>query len=568
MVGLLCLLCIGFFGISSNSRIPLQCAKRVMDPEAFQRYPWGRVGFSSLLESIKVLTYEKKKSYTLHGCVHVLLIWIFESVPGLGEKFGNRIEGASVPLLSWLGSRPRINFSDFCAQEKRNHGKIRVRHMVVKAIEDRYPKCEDHKVSTELDNMIQDILKGQLDEKFWEVMAATKSKKRKNIVDPPVVPDTIDVGTSTKRKKDKEHVDGCHASDMVVAHNIAILGLVESVKNLSAKIDGIDVNVADKVSEKLDATIQAKVDAKVGLYEKEMMEKIAMLVEDIKNLKEKAYVNIHTDVANSNDHNSIAQEEDDDSSNGLCVVKKEKKPSKAMETKVKEDEVPLKKVKKEKAIVIPELNDISISSKDWQQHLQWEKSEKCRQAIEALTSILEEPTRRRKPQLTKTQQWPFVGNSTVKRIITGVTPSTVSYDPFAKVESQKLMKVMDFIKRDLAQEESGYGEFSAKFYLKIMVPRNVWPTENYGWLCDSHLAAAMLIFHRRSMQSSSPYASRRIAFLDRWFVKSWVNDFEKQDKNSVELPFTKMIPLILNKMLPPTKGKNFYRIVYNLISLA
>ncbi|KAF3539744.1 hypothetical protein F2Q69_00020586, partial [Brassica cretica] len=376
------------------------------------------------------------------------------------EKFGNRIEGADVPLLSWLGSRPRINFSDFCVQEKRNHGKIRVRHMVVKAIEDRYPKWEDHKVSTELDNMIQDILKGQLDEKFWEVMAATKSKKRKNIVDPPVVPDTIDVGTSTKRKKDKAYVDGCHASDMVVAHNIAILGLVESVKNLSAKIDGIDVNLADKVSEKLDATIQAKVDAKVGLYEKEMMEKIAMLVEDIKNLKEKAYVNIHTDVANSNDHNSIAQEEDDDSSNAL------------------------------------------------------------------------------------------------------------------------------------------------------------------------HLAAAMLMFHRRSMQSSSPYASRRIAFLDRWFVKSWVNDFEKQDKNSIELsdmyskafngeypeqivtgkkwfkdvdslflchningnhwvalhidllrstiyvydcipdvvkahkdlqeecrPFTKMIPLILNKMLPPTKGK-------------
>ena len=98
--------------------------------------------------------------------------------------------------------------------------------------------------------------------------------------------------------------------------------MVESVKNLSAKIDGIDVNVADKVSEKLDATIQAKVDAKVGLYEKEMMEKIAMLVEDIKNLKEKAYVNIHTDVANSNDHNSIAQEEDDDSSNALvCFLR-------------------------------------------------------------------------------------------------------------------------------------------------------------------------------------------------------------------------------------------------------
>ncbi|CAG7864317.1 unnamed protein product [Brassica rapa] len=149
------------------------------------------------------------------------------------------------------------------------------------------------------------------------------------------------------------------------------------------------------------------------------MEKIAMLMEDVNNLKEKAGLNIPTEVANSNDHNSISQEEDDDSSNALCVVKKEKK--------------------------IMRWRRMSIRP----HHLLWEKSEKCRQAMEALASTLEEPTRRQKPQLTKTQVWPFVGNSTVKRIITGVTPSTVSYDPFAKVESRKLVKVMDFIKRDL-----------------------------------------------------------------------------------------------------------------------
>ena len=86
MVGLLCLLSIGIFGISSNSRIPLHCAKRVMDPAAFQRYPWGRVGFTSLVDSIKVLTYVGKESYTLRGCVHALAIWIYESVPGLGDE--------------------------------------------------------------------------------------------------------------------------------------------------------------------------------------------------------------------------------------------------------------------------------------------------------------------------------------------------------------------------------------------------------------------------------------------------------------------------------------------------
>ncbi|KAG2329822.1 hypothetical protein Bca4012_020648 [Brassica carinata] len=435
---------------------------------------WSRekrvmIGFSSLLESIKIVTYGKK-SYTLHGCVHALLIWIFEYVPGIGEKFGNQIEGSEVPLLSWLGSRP---------------------------------------LSIELDNMIKDILNGQLDEKYWEVVAATNPRKRKIHVDPPVVPDTVDVGPSTKRKKDKEHVDGCHASDTVVAHNIAILGLVESVKNLTAKIDGIDVNVADKVSKKLDATIQAKVDARVALFEEEAMEKIAMLLEDVKNLKEKASVNNPTDLPNSNDHNSIAQEEDGDSSNAMswmvqkkinsqdglpiqCDVKKENKENKTME---KEHE--------------------SITSEDWEHHLQWEKSEKCRQVMKALLSNLEEPRRRRKPQLTKTQVWPYVGNSTVKRIIKGVTPSEVSYDPFAKVESQKLVKVMDFIKQDLDQEESGY--------------------ENYGWLCDSHIAAAMLMFHRRSRQSTSLYDSPRIAFLDRWFVKSWVNDFKKQDQKNIEL---------------------------------
>lgn len=86
---------------------------------------------------------------------------------------------------------------------------------------------------------------------------------------------------------------------------------------MTAKLDGIDVNVADKVSEKLEATIQAKVDARVCLYEKEFLEKIAMLQEEVKNLKEKLGVNIPPDVANSNDQNSIAQEEDDDSSSAL-----------------------------------------------------------------------------------------------------------------------------------------------------------------------------------------------------------------------------------------------------------
>lgn len=138
------------------------------------------------------------------------------------------------------------------------------------------------------------------------------------------------------------------------------------------------------------------------------------------------------------------------------VIKKEKKNTKTMP--VKKNEVPLKKVKTEKPFEIPQLNDQSISAEGWENHLKWQKSVQCRQALEALgtsleetalASSLEEPSRRRKTQLTKTQVWPYVGNSTVKRIITGKTISKASYDPLAKVNPEKLQKVLDFVKSDL-----------------------------------------------------------------------------------------------------------------------
>ncbi|CAG7861867.1 unnamed protein product [Brassica rapa] len=76
MIGWLCVLSIGILGISPGSRIPLEEAKRVLDAEAFERYPWGLVGFSSLVNSVKLVSYEGKKKYTLRGCVHALLIWV------------------------------------------------------------------------------------------------------------------------------------------------------------------------------------------------------------------------------------------------------------------------------------------------------------------------------------------------------------------------------------------------------------------------------------------------------------------------------------------------------------
>ncbi|CAF1927230.1 unnamed protein product [Brassica oleracea var. botrytis] len=120
MVGLLCVLHLAVYGIAPTRRLPLQCAKRVLDFAAFQRYPWGRAACQTLVHSVKCADYTAKESYTIEGFIFILQIWAYESVTGIGELYVNKIVGENVPLLSWSGSR-RFKFEDFIREEKKHH---------------------------------------------------------------------------------------------------------------------------------------------------------------------------------------------------------------------------------------------------------------------------------------------------------------------------------------------------------------------------------------------------------------------------------------------------------------
>ncbi|CAN6934313.1 unnamed protein product [Brassica oleracea] len=359
--------------------------------------------------------------------------------------------------------------------------------------------------------MIKDIFNGQLNEKFWDAMPTTKCEKRKYGVAASVVPNQ---SPSTKRRKDKEPADGGEASDMVAAHNVAISGLAGLLKILTAKVEGIDVSVADKVTKALDATIDSKVEARLRVYDSDLQKQIAKLEAQINDSKNNAGVNIAPDVATSK-----AYEDEDDgacsndlitSQDGLpvdCVVKKEKKDKKTMDSThnltnkeviktEKKAGIPLRRVKQEKAFEIPQLNDESISSKDLENHLQWEKNVK------------------------------------LKRIITGEKVSKEPYDPLAKVEAEKLHKVLDFIKSDLEAKEPGVGDESAGFFLKLMIPRDDWPTKNYGWLHDSQQC---LCFTDGPGKNSLCIPLLELHFCLTGFVNSWVNDYKNWDQNMTEL---------------------------------
>lgn len=122
-MGRLILIAIGIHAIHHNSRIPLESAKRVFDDEALNNYPWGRVAFQSLVESIQTLS-PTGRTYTVNGLVYVLQAWAYESITCFGELFGNPAASDMRPLLRWRGNRTRKELGPVIDEEIEKHGKV------------------------------------------------------------------------------------------------------------------------------------------------------------------------------------------------------------------------------------------------------------------------------------------------------------------------------------------------------------------------------------------------------------------------------------------------------------
>ncbi|XP_020871406.1 uncharacterized protein LOC110225773 [Arabidopsis lyrata subsp. lyrata] len=184
MVGRLCLLSVAIHGVHHGSRFPLSSAIRVLDPVSFEKYPWGRVAFECLLKSVKTVDFNKE-GFVIKGCVHALLMWVYESFPGLGEGYGlRRPILTGIPLLDWQSTRKDIDLTEFIKNEKTLHGQVRVRHMISVTEENMYPQwsnAEDDK-DPALDNLIKDTIHNRLALDAWKgVPAFGVSKKKRKV---------------------------------------------------------------------------------------------------------------------------------------------------------------------------------------------------------------------------------------------------------------------------------------------------------------------------------------------------------------------------------------------------
>ncbi|XP_010445337.1 PREDICTED: uncharacterized protein LOC104727988 [Camelina sativa] len=119
---------------------------------------------------------------------------------------------------------------------------------------------------------------------------------------------------------------------------------------------------------------------------------------------------------------------------------------------------------------------------------------------------------RRVPQLAESQKYPYLGNSTVKRIIT--EGEAQLSDHLKPADDEKHQRLMDFLSLD-KEEPLSTSNAAVRFYWKIMTPRKHWPSNDYGWLTDHHMGCAMAMFRRRYMREPCLYPKQRIAFLDQ-----------------------------------------------------
>ncbi|XP_048598164.1 uncharacterized protein LOC125579018 [Brassica napus] len=205
IVGRLCILHIAIFGIAPTRRIPLECAKRVLDFEAFGRYPWGRVACKSLIHYIKCVSYDAKKSYTMEGFVYVLLIWGYEAV--------------------------------------------RVRHFFSHVDENLVPKWDGELEDENVNHLIRDILDDCVNRKAWDLVetSVTKRTKRKESI-----PMNVSEDSANKDKKAKPMEDCRYNADGNDTPSTAMLTML---KTLTEKVDNMNTNMATKLMAGLDAAM-------------------------------------------------------------------------------------------------------------------------------------------------------------------------------------------------------------------------------------------------------------------------------------------------------------------------
>ncbi|KAF8100805.1 hypothetical protein N665_0216s0005 [Sinapis alba] len=503
---------------SSATRASL--ARLVMDLEKFENYPWGRVAFKVLMDSLRAKNFTK--SYTVDGFIQVLQVWIYHALPELGANYGNPIPNRpSPPLLAFKGGKGCKCFKDTISRQ------THVINYVEKNIEEIFPNWDNDREDVSVENIIQVMFNAPPNWKWtmncWEDKEEDIERPSKRArIEAPAEPRSEDIPDSRSgaipdaRSEayipvsgvDKAYIKKCF-KDLTDVMRDGFGTCLKEMKLLGNRMDVVEKKLGitgkEISSDDLQQTTSSlpkrrlehgseSVNGAKARHDEEPSSSKALTVEakekevkegKEKELKEKASKGLEKALAKAKEAKA----------NEAKANEAKAKEAKAKEAKAKEKEAKEKEAK-EKEAKEKETKEKEVKEKE-EKEAKLEEEAKAKEAAdkakksEASAEATIRGRSERDRKLAPSQQSPFQGNSTAKLIIPN-TKVGHGYDPFALPDKQLTKALMEHVKKDSNWRKS----FDRKpkrclsyWYQVIRTP--------LAWLLDTHMDAYINVLRLR-----------------------------------------------------------------------
>ncbi|CAF1707920.1 unnamed protein product, partial [Brassica napus] len=483
----------------------------VMDLDAFEDYPWGRVAFKFLMESVKGV--DLTKTYAIEGFVQVLQVWVYCCLPEFGAGFGHPIEGSPTPpLLAFLGGKGKRRLQENMLKQFYLL-QTRTKNFTMKDYSEMFPRWDGELEDEKADNIVKAVFSSgwAWEQSHWPLVGT----KLWTNVKVEILPMKTEAGQMVRSLKTvSPSRTQSDAESRKKARESPGLD-VETMKGEIVRwLTGLTSNMVEGQSRcentlKTQSRMIEGLTTQVGAVEK-------MVREGWKEDHTKADSSTDVPEANKSDGDKAkkdsAEESKGDESDESKGEESKGEESRAEESKAAETApkgmTTRAKARDTQATVSESENEnggISVVVVDKEQScIEYGSVKKLKQVGKVRAArIVARAKSERQRRLAATQQSPFDGNNTEKVIIPNQPKQGQGYNPFANPDRQKLSALLDWVKLDPKWRQKVKGSSSHWFYILLT------PTK---WSIDTH---------------PEWFRSDRFCILDAVFTQMWTAKYSE-----------------------------------------
>ncbi|CAN7047196.1 unnamed protein product [Brassica oleracea var. botrytis] len=413
-------------GKKFSSATSASLARLVMDLEKFENYPWGRVAFKVLMDSLKAKDLTQT-GYTVDGFIQVLQVWAYYAMPELGANYGSPIPNRPSPLLlAYRGGKRQHK----CFKAAINKQTI-VKNFVQKDFDEMFPKWDGDVDDPAADNIIKVMFNDpgwEWTMECWPVTGTRKIVKMEvsqvnNEVSPVKSESVVKEESSRPRKKARKGSSVSAETPAAGSEGMTHQQIEKSLKDIS---DAINLGFGTCLKKlKLLADRMVAVEKKVGITNRGGSSDDRQLTTTSnppKPADEPGSESVNGAIAGRKEAKEPSLTTEPSSSRELCLV--------SPAADLPSDDPSLLILDKQ----VPTASDLLV-----------EEARRQTKKETALVNLRKKSVRERK--LAPTQQTPFKGNSTAKQIIPNKQVGG-GYDPFAPYDKMKSKELTAWVQKD------------------------------------------------------------------------------------------------------------------------